>query len=389
MAVRSWRWHPAHADVWLMPRWLRGIAIALAALAVVGLVFIDSRGSQGSATGPPTPVALVSGLGPAAGEGEWLTPSAADSSDPTSPSSSGPAAVPTPESTVPVAPSALVAGGLPATALLAYQNAARTRNVSTPGCGISWPLLAAIGRVESNHGRFAGSILYSDGVSAPHIIGIPLNGIGTALIRDTDSGALDGDPVYDRAVGPMQFIPSTWLRFAQDGNSDGKNDPFNIFDAAAAAADYLCRAGGDLRTSAGQSSAILAYNHSDAYLATVLAVEAAYAAGAGVTIPPASGAAPTPTSSLPPANPGPPLSSASAQPTPPAGETSTRTGESSPTTACTPPPGDPTSSSGAATSTAAETSATVPAPAPTSTSSAGPAASTTALPTPPVSTSPC
>ena len=46
----------------------------------------------------------------------------------------------------------------------------------------------------------------------------------------------------------MQFIPSTWALYGADGNGDGVADPFNIFDAAAAAAHYLCRAGGNLQT---------------------------------------------------------------------------------------------------------------------------------------------
>jgi PKD repeat protein len=128
--------------------------------------------------------------------------------------------------------------------------------------------------------------LYSDGTSAPRIIGIPLNGDGTALIRDTDHGALDGDTVYDHAVGPMQFIPSTWATWGVDGNGDGVISPFNIYDAALAAADYLCAAGGDLRTSAGQVKAVLTYNDSAEYLSTVLGLEKVYAAGVpGVTIP--------------------------------------------------------------------------------------------------------
>ena len=46
----------------------------------------------------------------------------------------------------------------------------------------------------------------------------------------------------------MQFIPSTWMIYGADGNGDGIKDPFNIFDAALAAANYLCDAGGDLST---------------------------------------------------------------------------------------------------------------------------------------------
>jgi membrane-bound lytic murein transglycosylase B len=198
-----------------------------------------------------------------------------------------------------VASSPLAAGGIPATALDAYERAATG---APTGCHIGWSLLAAIGRVESNHGRFRGAVLQSDGLSAPPIIGLALTGVGTAHISDTDGGRLDADPVYDHAVGPMQFIPSTWARYAADGNGDLRIDPFNIYDASRAAATYLCVAGGDLATDAGRVRAVLAYNHSDAYVATVLALAATYA---GVP-PPALIAGGTPPPSVPAASPGPP-----------------------------------------------------------------------------------
>ena len=204
--------------------------------------------------------------------------------------------------------SALAADGIPATALLAYQQAAAAEQLVDPACALSWPLLAGIGRVESDHGRFAGAVLYTNGISVPRIIGIPLDGNGTALILDTDHGRLDGDTVYDHAVGPMQFIPSTWATYGLDGNHDGVADPFNIFDAARTAAAYLCSAGVSLATLAGQTEAVLTYNHSDAYVALVLSVEAAYAQGVpGLTVPvlPPAGPAPAaPAPGIPPADPG-------------------------------------------------------------------------------------
>jgi hypothetical protein len=181
--------------------------------------------------------------------------------------------------------SSLAASGIPSTALMAYQDAAASESITSPSCELSWPLLAGIGRVESNHGRFAGAILHSDGLSTPRVIGIPLNGVGTALIRDTDNGRLDGDRVYDRAVGPMQFIPSTWASWGVDANGDGIRDPFNIYDAAAAAADYLCAAGRDLATTQGQVQAILSYNDSYDYVRLVMGVERIYAGDAGISVP--------------------------------------------------------------------------------------------------------
>ncbi|WP_249523826.1 lytic transglycosylase domain-containing protein, partial [Modestobacter marinus] len=193
-------------------------------------------------------------------------------------------------------PSPLAASGIPSTALVAYQNAAAL----SADCGISWTLIAAIGRVESNHGRFAGAVLHTDGLSSPPIIGIPLDGTNnTALILDSDDGLLDGDTVYDRAVGPMQFIPTTWAMYDSDGNGDGRRDPFNINDAAVATGRYLCAAGGDLSTPEGQAEAVFAYNHSDSYVATVLELSATYAGTAPEPVPTPDGPAPT----VPPARP--------------------------------------------------------------------------------------
>ena len=178
---------------------------------------------------------------------------------------------------MPTAASALAADGIPVVALRAYQRAAAGTDAADPACGLSWTLLAGIGRVESDHGRFAGAVLLADGTSTIPIIGIPLDGVGTEVVTDTDDGRLDGDPVFDRAIGPMQFIPSTWAVYGADGDGDGIADPFDIDDAALAAAHYLCATGNDLATRAGQVAAVLTYNHSSAYVAEVLALAAAYA----------------------------------------------------------------------------------------------------------------
>src|SRR4051812_10213788 len=180
----------------------------------------------------------------------------------------------------PIAPTVitgLAANGIPNVALNAYRVAAARMANSSPGCGIDWSLLAGIGRVESNHGRFRGAVLNSDGTSKPKIMGPPLNGVQFAFIRDTDAGAYDGDSTVDRAVGPMQFIPATWKAYAVDADGNGTTDPFNINDASLAAANYLCHAGGNLRTDAGRRAAVMAYNHSDSYVNEVLALARAYA----------------------------------------------------------------------------------------------------------------
>jgi len=207
--------------------------------------------------------------------------------------------------------SGLAANGIPNVALNAYRVAAARMANAQPGCGIDWALLAGIGREESDHGRFAGATLNADGTSTPRILGIPLNGNGTERIGDTDGGRIDGDPVFDRAAGPMQFIPSTWAAYGTDANGDGRADIFNVNDAALSAARYLCAAGGNLRTHAGQVAAVLAYNHSDEYLAQVLALADAYRRGVpvyGVPVGNVRGGLPPVSNSgyVPPVNPGPP-----------------------------------------------------------------------------------
>ncbi len=183
--------------------------------------------------------------------------------------------------------------GIPAAALAAYQRAAQVIDAADPSCHLDWPLIAAIGRVESDHGRYGGNTLGSDGISKPGIFGIPLDGSnGTAKVSDTDAGQFDDDPVYDRAVGPMQFIPSTWSVVGVDGDGDGRRNPQDINDAALATAVYLCSGNEDLSTPAGQRSAVYRYNHSQDYVNLVLSIMRAYAQGDYAAVPNGS-AAPT------------------------------------------------------------------------------------------------
>jgi hypothetical protein len=174
----------------------------------------------------------------------------------------------------------LDSSGIPVRALQGYRKAATLINSADPSCHIDWALLAAIGRVESDHGRFGGSQLNSAGVAQPAIIGMRLDGSnGTARILDTDGGRLDGDTVYDRAVGPMQFLPSTWAMVGVDANGDGVKDPENIDDAAASAAVYLCSGHGDLGRPDDLRASILRYNASDSYVQMVTSIAYAYRHG--------------------------------------------------------------------------------------------------------------
>ena len=167
--------------------------------------------------------------------------------------------------------------GIPVRAVLAYGSATLTLGTQQPSCRISWNTLAGIGAVESAHGTHSGARLLASGTTVPAIRGPALNGNGVGTIRDSDNGSWDGDRAWDRAVGPMQFIPGTWRRWGTDGSGDGVADPNQIDDAALPAARYLC-ASGSMASGDGWRAAILSYNHSDAYVNNVAAMANRYAA---------------------------------------------------------------------------------------------------------------
>jgi membrane-bound lytic murein transglycosylase B len=290
-----------------VPRWVPRAALAAGAALALTMGVIATVSASGTPTRHAAPRTTASSTAPSAApvglarlsrgapKGAKLLPAA-------------PVHVARPAVATPTVITGLAANGIPAVAFNAYRLAAARLASAQPGCGIQWWLLAGIGRVESNHGRYGGATLSPSGESSPHIVGLPLDGTVYDYIADTDGGRLDGDSRFDHAVGPMQFIPSTWAAYGIDGNGDGVASPFNINDAALAAARYLCAAGGDLRTAAGQRQAVLAYNHSDEYLALVLGTAAAYATGTPVAGPVTgitTGALPpVDTSWLPPVNPG-------------------------------------------------------------------------------------
>lgn len=168
---------------------------------------------------------------------------------------------------------------IPEPMMAAYVGAADRLAESHPGCGVHWSVLASIGRIESGHAR--GGEIDVNGTTLSAILGPRLSGgPGVAAIPDTDDGTLDGDPVWDRAVGAMQFIPGTWNKFAIDGNDDGELSPHNVHDAAATAGAYLCDGTADLREPRALAEAVFRYNHSDDYVRTVLRWADAYAGGA-------------------------------------------------------------------------------------------------------------
>ncbi|WP_330457175.1 lytic transglycosylase domain-containing protein [Streptomyces sp. NBC_00820] len=238
---------------------------AVAAAAVAALSASQAPGATGedpgrqAAAGASTPVPDPASDGTATGNSRYYTdlpPLNSPNPGPSSPASGTPVVQGDAEA------------GIPATVLAAYQKAETDLRAAKPGCNLPWQLLAAIGKVESGQAR--GGRVDADGTTLGRILGPQLDGNGFALIPDTDHGAYDGNSAYDQAVGPMQFIPSTWAWAGRDGNGDGKKDPNNVYDAALAAGHYLCRNGWDLSSDADLHSAILSYNNSQDYLRLVL-----------------------------------------------------------------------------------------------------------------------
>ena len=143
--------------------------------------------------------------------------------------------VPTPLVT-PLAPDASAASEpLPYSQLLAlWQQAGAQYDVP-------WQVLAAINKIESNFGRNMG-------------------------------------PSSAGAIGWMQFMPSTWMRWGVDANGDGVADPWNATDAVFSAARYLQAAGAP----ADLYRAVFAYNHADWYVQEVLSLADLYQADGSV-----------------------------------------------------------------------------------------------------------
>ena len=263
--------------------------------------------------------------------------------------------------------------GIPGIMLEAYIRAEQALAVSNPTCGITWSVLASIGRIESNHAR--GGAVDDLGNTIRPILGPQLaGGPGMAAIRDTDGGRLDGDTVWDRAVGPMQFIPGTWARYSADGDGDGNASPHNVYDATKAAANYLCASGEDLRDQAALARSIFRYNHSDAYVANVLTWAAAYAAGV-TPLPSTPGPVDDPPTDPPPIA-QPPGTTPPGTTTPPTSTTTTTTPPTTTPTCPTPPP--PSSST-------SPTETTTPTP--TTTTPLPPGCETTTTPPPTTTTS--
>ncbi|TDB83783.1 hydrolase Nlp/P60 [Actinomadura sp. 7K534] len=138
------------------------------------------------------------------------------------------------------APTAEAKRDIPPAYLRWYLDAAQT-------CpGLPWNVLAAIGKIESDHGR------------------------------STMPGVQSGEN-HAGAGGPMQFLAPTWAAHGADGDHDGHKDRYNPADAIHGAANYLC-ANGAGKGGKHLRRAIWHYNHADWYVRKVLAQAARYAA---------------------------------------------------------------------------------------------------------------
>jgi hypothetical protein len=128
-------------------------------------------------------------------------------------------------------PSSPALADIPPDYLLLYQQAGLAFDVP-------WEVLAAVGKVECDHGRYPDASCRQQGVEN-----------------------------YAGAGGPMQFLAGTWARYGIDADQDGRADRWNPADAVVSAANYLAASGApdDLE------AALYAYNPSRAYVAEVLA----------------------------------------------------------------------------------------------------------------------
>jgi hypothetical protein len=273
--------------------WARRPAGRLIIPAIIALLLLGAAGTAGVYLVPealkaaPTP--SVTGF-PFGGAAPALPAPDASVPLPGSPAPGAPVGPASGVPTVPGAPGARPAdalagwaqqvgtrAGIPVVAVEAYGYAELVLARSVPGCHLSWTTVAALASVESAHGSSNGAVLGADGSVQPPIYGLPLDGKGgRRLIRDTDHGTIDGDTTYDRAVGPLQFIPSAWLANAVDADNNGVRDPNDIDDASLTAAAYLCTGGRDLSKADSWWEAILSYNAVGPYAQKVFDTANAY-----------------------------------------------------------------------------------------------------------------
>lgn len=225
-------------------------AAVLATVAIVVAWFVVDRTDDDPVSGPPAqqaekvPLAAGSTTEP---DEDWVTRTAADRQ-------------------------------IPVRAMQAYARTEISQREAQPTCSLRWNTLAGVGSVESAHGTLGGAGLDAAGVPSKRIVGPPLNGEnGTRAIEATKaSTALHGDEEWDRAVGPFQFLTSSWEQYGADADGDGEADPHDIDDAALGAANHLCDLERDL-SGDGWVKAVYAYNNSMAYVEKVRGIADSYA----------------------------------------------------------------------------------------------------------------
>jgi membrane-bound lytic murein transglycosylase B len=258
--------------------------------------------------------------------------------------------------------------GIPGVVLDAYLHAQQVLGATEPNCHLPWWLLAGIGKIES--GQAENGEVDAKGNTLRPILGPELNGHGFAAIPASLGGRWTGDPVWQRAVGPMQFLPSTWLQYG------GGGDPNNMYDSAIAAGKYLCNGGRDLSDPQQQAAAVFSYNHSDSYVQIVLIWANAYRNG--VTTLPETTVAP-----LGPVPTGTTTTTTTTTGTTTITTTTTTTGTTTTTTTVTPTSGSTTGTTTTSTTTTTTTPPTTT-PCPTATDTTTPTSTTTPTTTPPV-----
>lgn len=239
----------------------------IAVISVVWFIRVRSTAAQGPLVTSVGPLAIPAGTGP----GADASGAAGSGSTGTSTASSAPLD----RIDHAWAARAAAATGIPDRAFLGYASADLAIEEEQPACGLGWNTLAAIGTVESDNGTYGGATLLPNGYTSKPIIGVPLDG-GTfgggtvAAIPDVGHG-------WVHAIGPMQFLPSTWAKWGADADGNGVVSPNQIDDAALAAARYLC-ASGTMTNTAGWRAAVFSYNQSNAYVNEVAAIANRYAA---------------------------------------------------------------------------------------------------------------
>lgn len=151
---------------------------------------------------------------------------------------------------------------IPARALEAYGRTEMWMRSEAPDCRLSWATVAGIADVASGHGTVDGGRIGRDGMATSPILGPLRDGTnGTAKVRDTDNGALDGAARWDRTVGPLRIMPDTWRRWRARAARDGEvPDPHHIDDAALTAGRVLCGSKADLTSPNGWWRAVREYH---------------------------------------------------------------------------------------------------------------------------------